>query len=159
MASTSLEIVKLGVEDHEAKLWAVVSNPLRRPAEKDVLEWKKANVAARRLNMWHSEASPSGGAAADKHQVDEIVADTKAAKESAPPGHYPVIMCGLKTFVVNMTLQQMLSYPAFIASAKAANPHFNVNVGWQHWTSVRDGALHNLIVDLAAARAATSAAP
>ena len=152
MASTSLEIVKLGVEDREAKLWAVVSNPLKRPAEKDVKDWIKANMAARLLNKWHSDITRSGDVAAHKLHVDEIVAETKAAKESAPLGHYPVIMCGRKTFVVNMTLQQMLSYPAFLVAAKAADPHFNVNVGWQHWTSVREGARQNLIYDLASAR-------
>jgi hypothetical protein len=138
--TSALKAVKSEMETYEAMLWQSIANAASAPDNEAVLRWAKAFMATRQLNTWYDQAFPSGGASADHSEVEKIVEDVRAAKKSALPEQKPVIMIGCKgkTFIVNMTREQMMCFSAFVAASKATYPDFNEHIGWQHWLSVRE---------------------
>ena len=136
----SVSVSRFDFENLEAGIWAELFKGEKAPNK----AWFKRKAHHQLVYMLVC-AMQKSDSSEPKHDPTEaeLLAFTDAIKAMPKvPGRRPVVICRAtmaRTFVVQMTDDEMTNFDGFMAAIKKVAPDFDQekDKGWQHWTLIR----------------------
>jgi len=136
----SVSVSREDFENLEAGIWAELYAGKDAPNE----AWFKRKAHHQLVYMLVCAMQKDGASESESSPTEAELSAFKGAIKAMPevPGRRPVIICRVsmaKTFVVQMTDDEMTNFDAFMAAIKKVAPDFDQekDYGWKHWTSIR----------------------